>query len=183
MAAKPIQKQIWTGRYSNCDYGYYVTLPSGIVGHGSKAPNPNHGFAINPAAPKSITVFKVDESNRYIDVFSFYDVEDHEDSTSVTLDYHLSLGEIGSEKNVDRLGLRSFSLAWLSAKRAEDRWTENSTVIRRDRVIAYRRSGGILYQITLQSPESTYAHDEKLFELIIAGFHLTKLPNGQCSND
>lgn len=174
---------IWTGRYSNCDYGYYVILPYGVVGHGSKSPNPNDGFAVDPAAPKSTQSFNATESDRYIAVLSFYDVEDYEESTKATLDYYSSLGEIGDEKNVVTLSRRSYSLAGLSATRMEDRLGENSTAIRRDSIIAYRRAGGIRYQFTLQSPEKNYASDEQLFNRIVEGFRLSKLPKGECSND
>lgn len=174
---------IWTGRYSNCGYGYSVLLPAGIVGHGAKSPNPNQGFAVDPAAPQSAEPFKASDSNRYIDVFNFYDLEDHGESTSATLDYYSSLGEIGDQRNVQALSRQPFKLAGLSAQRLQDRWLENATAIRRDRIIAYRRSGGILYQLTLQSPEKSYAKDEQLFNRIVEGFRLNKLPTGECSND
>jgi len=34
------------GRYANVDYGFSVEIPAGLVGEGTAAPNPNHGFAI-----------------------------------------------------------------------------------------------------------------------------------------
>lgn len=33
-------------RYANSQYGYAVSLPAGLVGHGAPAPAPNHGFGI-----------------------------------------------------------------------------------------------------------------------------------------
>jgi hypothetical protein len=174
---------IWTSRYSNCNYAYSVLLPAGVVGHGAKNPDPNGGFTINPAAPESGETFNATESSRYIDVFSFYDLEDHDESTSGTIDYYLTLGEISGEKNVAGLSRRNFSLAGLSAKRVEVRWVENATPVRRDRIIAYRRAGGILYQLTLQSPEKSYARDEQLFDRIVERFRLSKLPTGDCSDD
>jgi hypothetical protein len=174
---------IWTGRYSNCDYGYSVLLPAGVVGHDVKSPAPNHGFTVDPAAPQSTKACNATESNRYIDVFNFYDVEDHGESTAATLDYYSSLGEIGYQKDVQAVGRQTFNLAGLSARRLEDRWVENSTAMRRDRIIAYRRAGGILCQFTLQSPEKSYAHDEQLFDRIVKGFRVSKLPTGECSNN
>jgi hypothetical protein len=45
---------IWIGKYANCDHGYYVLLPSGVIGHsGSLPPAPNHGFQINLPNPGS----------------------------------------------------------------------------------------------------------------------------------
>ena len=174
---------LWTGRYSNCDFGYSVLLPAGVVGHGVKSTDPNRGFTVDPAAPQLTKAFSTSESNRYIEVFNFYDLEDHGESTAATLDYYSSLGEIGDQKEVQAVGRQSFNLAGLSARRLEDRWVENSTTVRRDRIIAYRRAGGMLYQFTLQSPEKTYAADEQLFHRIVDGFRLSKLPTGDCSND
>jgi hypothetical protein len=36
----------FTGRYANCDYGFYVLLPKGYLAHGNHSPSPNHGFLI-----------------------------------------------------------------------------------------------------------------------------------------
>src|SRR6266568_4714934 len=38
---------IWRGRYTNCKYGYYVMLSSGVIAHGSHRPAPNHGFLVS----------------------------------------------------------------------------------------------------------------------------------------
>jgi hypothetical protein len=154
-----------------------------VVGHGVKSPEPSHGFTVDPAAPQLTKTFDATQSNRYIDVFNSCDVEDHGESTAATLDYYSSLGEIGDQKDLQALNRQSVSVAGLSAKRLEDRWVENATPMRRDRIIAYRRSGGILYQLTLQSPEKTYANDEQLFDRIVEGFRLSKLPTGECSNN
>lgn len=37
---------LWIGRYSNCQYGYYFLLPSGVVAHAEHPPSPHHGFLI-----------------------------------------------------------------------------------------------------------------------------------------
>lgn len=44
---------IWRKRYTNCDEGYAVDLPSGVIAHDSLPPNPNHGFLISAAAPNT----------------------------------------------------------------------------------------------------------------------------------
>ena len=143
----------WSVRYANCENGFYVLLPAGVVGHATKATGPNQGFAVNPAAAASTAAFNASDSQPFIEVVSYYDLEDHGESTSATIDYYLSLGALSGEKNLVTLGRQSYKLAGLSAKREEVRWVENSVAIRRDRIIAFRSGAGILYQITLQSPE------------------------------
>src|SRR5260370_31072755 len=39
-------ESLWTHTYANCDYGFYVILPKGYIGHGNHSPSPNHGFLI-----------------------------------------------------------------------------------------------------------------------------------------
>lgn len=173
----------WTGRYTNCESGFYVLLPTGVIAHAEKGSGPNQGFGINPAAPAATAAFDPSDSQRLIEVVSYYDLEDHGESTSETIDYYLSLGALSGEKNFVTLSKQAYRLAGLNAKREEVRWVENSVSVRRDRIIAFRRGSGILYQLTLQSPERTFSADEVLFNRIVAGFHVSKLPNDGCSNE
>ena len=34
-------------RYINCDHGYSVKIPLGVVAHGEDPPKPNHGFGVD----------------------------------------------------------------------------------------------------------------------------------------
>jgi hypothetical protein len=172
----------WTARYTNCEDGFYVLLPAGVIGHEARASGPNQGFAVNPAAPGSTATFSIGDSQRFIEVLSYYDLEDHGESPSDTIDYYQSLGALSGEKNFVTLGKQSYRLAGLNAKREEVRWVENSVAIRRDRIIAFRPAGGVLYQLTLQSPEKTFSGDDALFNRIVAGFRVSKLPNDGCSS-
>jgi hypothetical protein len=38
---------LWRARYTNCDRGYSVDLPAGVVAHDTLPPAPNHGFIIS----------------------------------------------------------------------------------------------------------------------------------------
>lgn len=181
-AHETADETLWTVRYTSCESGFYVLLPAGVVGHAAKVTGPNQGFAVNPAAPASTTTFDAGDSQRFIEVVSYYDLEDHGESTSDTIDYYLSLGALSSEKNFVTLGKQSYKLVGLNAKREDVRWVENAVAIRRDRIIAFRSGAGILYQLTLQSPEKTFSGDEVLFNRIVAGFRVSRLPNDGCSN-
>ena len=94
----------WTGRYSNCEDGFYVLLPAGVIGHAPKSSAPNQGFAVNLASPASAATFKASDSLRFIEVVSYYDLEDHGESSSDTINYYLSLGALSAEKDVRRPG-------------------------------------------------------------------------------
>lgn len=172
----------WTGRYTNCENGFYVLLPAGVIGHEARASGPNQGFAVDAATPSSTATFSANDSLRFIEVVSYYDLEDHGESSSDTINYYLSLGALSSEKDFVTLGRESVSMLGMRAKREQVRWIENGVTVRRDRTIAYRAASGILYQLTLQSPEKTLSGDQVVFNRIMAGFHVSKLPNDGCSN-
>jgi len=44
------------GQYRNVDYGFEVTIPKGLVGLGTRPPNPNHGFVIDLATGTKVWV-------------------------------------------------------------------------------------------------------------------------------
>ncbi len=44
------------------------------------------------------------DSQRCIEVVSYYDLEDHGESTSATIDYYLPLGALSGEQNFVTLG-------------------------------------------------------------------------------
>jgi hypothetical protein len=177
-----VDEAVWRARYSNCEDGFYVILPAGVTAHATKEAGPSQGFAVNVAVPASTTVFNASDSLRFIEVVSYYDLEDHGESSSDTINYYLSLGALSSEKDFVTLGREGSKILGMSAKREQVRWIENGVTVRRDRIIAYRAASGLLYQLTLQSPDKTFAGDELLFNRIVAGFHLSKLP-AECKNE
>jgi len=54
--AETPDETIWRAKiYGNCDHGYFVNLPPGVIGHGSRSPSPNHGIAISAKNPSTTT--------------------------------------------------------------------------------------------------------------------------------
>ena len=66
---------IWRSRYTNCDKGYAVALPDGVVAHGSLPPSPNHGILVSAAVPGTTAEVTLSDS-RIIDVYDTYDAEE-----------------------------------------------------------------------------------------------------------
>ena len=75
---------IWTERYGNCDYGYYVTLPAGVLGHNELPPSPNHGFYVDLTSPASDRQ-KQDREHGVISVWNQYVMEPGEDPYTTAL--------------------------------------------------------------------------------------------------
>jgi hypothetical protein len=80
---------IWRDRYSNCDYGYYVVLPSGVIAHGTHSPAPNHGFLVSlPDVGKTSEVS--DNDQRFLWVSAEYNMSESKSLREVA-NYQLDL--------------------------------------------------------------------------------------------
>src|SRR5260370_7924954 len=62
---------IWREKYTNCDKGYAVSLPKGVVAHGGLPPNPNHGFLVSPRAPDTVAEGTLD-TDRLVGCYDTY---------------------------------------------------------------------------------------------------------------
>ena len=58
--------------YTNCDKGYAVDLPRGVVAHANPSPMPNHGFLISASDPGT-TADVTPDDRRFVAVFDEYD--------------------------------------------------------------------------------------------------------------
>lgn len=66
---------VWRDKYTNCDKGWAVELPNGVIAHGSLPPNPNHGFLISAANPGTTNEVTLDVP-RVIVISDEYDAMD-----------------------------------------------------------------------------------------------------------
>jgi hypothetical protein len=74
---------LWRTRYTNCDYGFYVLLDGGVVGHGTHSPNPNYGILI-PLPDVGRTSSASDDEERFVSVDASYDMSDDQSLTAAT---------------------------------------------------------------------------------------------------
>jgi hypothetical protein len=72
---KTSNELIWRSRYTNCDEGYAVALPDGIVAHGSLPPFPNHGILVSADVPGTTAEVTLSDP-RIIDVYDISDAEE-----------------------------------------------------------------------------------------------------------
>jgi len=164
---------IWRIRYTNCDKGYAVDLPPGVVAHGSLPPNPNHGFLISADDPHTTAKVGV-ENQRVVDVYDQFDAMEL-GSARAYLDW-----ELKSIPNKEALRIREFGFQGLRAVDAGFRVSAGNFSEVREELIAFRK--GLIYVLMLRTTAQSYASDSALFAQIRAGFHLLPLPTGACSN-
>jgi hypothetical protein len=67
------KETIWRSPYTNCDMGYAVDLPKGVVAHASLPPSPNHGFLISASVPGTTAEVTLEDQQRILDVYDQYD--------------------------------------------------------------------------------------------------------------
>lgn len=141
------------------------------VAHDSLPPNPNHGFLISASKPAT-TAEVTDESPRLIPVIDEYDA----------LGYGNPQAYLDSELRsvADKKGLQSRRMLFRGLPAVEARYESTSGVVR-DLVI-YRRSGGLIYDLRLQTTAHNFDSDSALFALVRSGFHVLPIPKGACTN-
>lgn len=156
---------LWRGRFAHCDYGFYVLLPAGWIGHGDIPPNPNHGFLIGlPAVGTTQPVTSDDE--RFVFVLAEYNsTEAH--SLGAVVDYHLDVTSRHKQgfRVIERRPARLNRRAAIQYKVEYD--SPKGRVVEEE-VIALR--SGIVYEIGIRTTEANYASDKTQFKKILAGF-------------
>ena len=170
---------IWRGRYKNCDKGYSVSLPSGVIAHGSHAPSPNHGILFSASAPETTTEVTL-ETERVVGVYDSYDVAEYGNPQAYLKQI------LDREGPVEVLASQDTKFHGFPAAYVRFRRTEGDTKVETEEIVAYRRSKNIepiFYVIWMRSPTQYFEQDLRLYEEIRDGFHLLPAPKGQCSND
>jgi hypothetical protein len=173
---KPVQTAKWkspetdsesqfTGRYANCDYGFYVLLRKGYLAHGNHSPNPNHGFLI--ALPDTgITDFVSTDDKRFIWVNAEYNAYDMTSLKEVT-DWQVKISGDG-KTNFKVLSRGDTKLNGLPAKRVGYEYDGSNGRVIEEQVIAIR--AGIFYEIGLRTVADDYKSDEVQFLKILDNF-------------
>jgi hypothetical protein len=172
--AETPNETIWRTLYTNCDKGYAVDLPAGIVAHASHPPSPNHGFLIsasNPGTTAEVTY----EDPRVIGVFDEYDAAEL-GSARAYLDLEL---KSVPKKNV--LQIQNTVFQGLRGVHARYRVNAKETVHLNESLIVFRKDG-LVYHLILQTTDNHYAADSALFAQIRSGFRLLTIREGECFN-
>jgi hypothetical protein len=150
-------------KYVNVDYYFSVQIPQGLVGLGAIDNAPNHGFILEFPG-------NVDFSD-CISVFAEYDVMEFEKQDAETTEkyepegFHvlekttspIRLGGFKAEKRWQRLQRKSDGAQWIWI----DVWLKRGV-----------KGDGIIYSLLLRTPESSFKERKKIFDSLMASFHL-----------
>jgi hypothetical protein len=161
---------LWRGRYANCDYGFYVLLPDGIVGHGTHSPSPNHGFLV--ALPEVGTAEPVsNERQRFIWLNAEYDASDS-GTRKGSIDQYV--GMVGLDMPGRKvISQRIARLGTLYATRITVEYRSSGAIVVEEKVVALRHN--IIYEIGLRTTKQDYAADRAQLDRLVAGFRVWKI--------
>jgi hypothetical protein len=169
---------IWRGRYTNCDKGYAVILPDGVVAHGSLPPSSNHGILVSAEAPGTTAEVKLG-SPRLIDVYDTFDVEELGSARAYLEKYQ--------EQNAKVIETRDLTFKGLPAAYVHYSVKKETATTETEELVIYRAHGKnigpIFYVVMVQTPAEHYNEDALLYREIRDGFHVLSVPRGECSND
>jgi hypothetical protein len=150
---------IWRERYGNCDHGYFVNLPSGVIGHSTHAPSPNHGILISvddPGKTKQVTL----EEPRLIAVYDSSDAGEL-GSPQAYVERYVLKPESASER-ITILERRDTKFRGSIALYVHFRKATEHSTSEAEELIAYRAPKGIgpsFYVVMLQSTPEFYGRD------------------------
>ena len=177
--AQTADETIWRGKYTNCDKGYAIELPQGVIAHGSLPPSPNHGILVSGQAPDTTKEVTLD-NQRLIGVYDTYDAADYGSARA----YLKQLLE--REGSLQILKYSNNKFHGYPAAYVHFRKTKGNASLDTEEMVAYRRSktdSPIFYVIWVRSTSQSFEQDKKLYEQVRSGFRLLPMPKGQCSND
>lgn len=142
-------------RYVNCNYGYSLTIPNGLVGRSSPPPAPQHGFGI-VLSQDSQGYLWIDGSYNSLEWTSLDEMADEyikwikEDTQKI----------ISIEKS-------SITLGGIPAIRLITRYTCQDAMFVEDDILSIDKNGGIAYTIGLSSSDNHYTEYKKILEDIV----------------
>ena len=171
---------LWIGRYSNCQYGYYVLLPAGVVAHSELPPNPHHGFVVKlPDIGVRTEVTSDNNADRLIWVNAEYNVTE-ESTLGGIANYEIGL----TKSNKQNFKLTERKRIMLQSKPAVGFKVEYDTPKGRvveEEIVAIRH--GIIYEFGVKTNRDDYPEDAQELRRILAGVRFFRVPKGECSND
>ncbi len=159
------RESLWTHRYANCDYGFYVILSKGYVGHGSHSPNPNHGFLIG-LPDTSTTDFVSIDDKRFIWVNAEYNAYDLTSLKEVA-DWQVKISGEG-KANFKLVSRSDTKLNGMPAKQVRYEYDSPYGKVIEEQVIAIR--AGIFYEIGLRTLADDYKSDDEQFLKMLDNF-------------
>jgi len=174
---------IWQGRFGNCDHGYFVNLPPGVIGHGTHSPSPNHGILISAKNPSITTEVTLGEP-RLVDVYDSSDAGELGSAQAYVEEY--ALKPENASESITILEHRETKFRGTPAVYVHFRKTKEHSTSEVDELVVYRAPEGIgptFYVVLLRTTPQYYVQDHALYLQVRGGLRFARVPSAECSND
>jgi len=174
---------IWRERYGDCDHGYFVNLPPGVIGHGTHSPSPNHGILISAKNPGITTEVTLKEP-RLVDVYDSNDAGELRSPQAYVQRYDLK--PKSASERITILERRDTKFRGSTAVYVHFRKATQHSTSEVEELVVYRAQKGIgpsFYIVMLQTTPEFYNRDHRLYLQIRQGLRFVHVPLGECSND
>jgi hypothetical protein len=174
---------IWRERFGNCDHGYFVNLPPGVIGHRTQSPSPNHGILISVKNPDITTQVTLEEP-RLVEVYDSSDAGELGSPRAYVEEY--ALKPKNASERVTILERRDTKFRGSTPVYVHFRKTTAHSNSEVEELVVYRAPkeiGPSFYVVMLQSTPEFYSRDNALYLQIRDGLEFVRVPIGQCSND
>src|SRR6266850_5617694 len=171
---------IWRERYGNCDHGYFVNLPPGVIGHGSHSPSPNHGILISAKDPARTTEVTLGEP-RLVGVYDSSDAAGLGSPQAYVKRY--ALGRELMSEGFAILERRDTKFRGSTAVYVHFRNATKHSTSEGEELVVYRAPKGIgpsFYIVMLRTTPEFYSRDHALYLQIREGLTFADVPAGEC---
>jgi len=183
LGAKPQDREetegLYDSVYRNCEHGWAVRLPPGVIAHGGDPRPAQHGFLISPPQPGTRKVLNLDAA-RLID---FYDDLDSTEIVSPRAyfdqyDKEAPDGITPVVRKIQETTFRGMPALYVRLSKAGPEHRDET-----EQIIAYHKPrglGGIFYVLFLRSTPKDFANDHALFLKLQTGFRAYPERHGAC---
>jgi len=158
-------ESLWTERFSDCDFKYYVLIPNGFVAHADRPPRRLHGVLFGLPETRTTNLVTFDDE-RFISVMArsneleFKSLKEFADHV---LEY-LGKGKSGFEIRARE----SSRLDGEPATRLRVEYDDPGGRVVEERLLSLRL--GVLYEIGLRTATKHYDIDDQKFDKLVFGF-------------
>jgi hypothetical protein len=162
-------ESLWTGRFSDCDFRYYVLIPDGFVAHANRPPRRLHGVLFGLPDPGTTDTVTIDDE-RFVSIaassneLGFKSLKEFADHV---LD-HLRKEKKGFEIKA----LESASLDGEPARKLRVEYDDPDGRAVEEELLSLR--SGVLYEIGLRTTAEHFDIDDQNFAKVVSGFKFWK---------
>jgi hypothetical protein len=169
-------QRAWTGKYHNYNYGFSITIPENLKGfwNGFRCVDAPDGCVCMQDHGRTIPLTaEPHEPSRLIEIYAGYASHLDDPTLAHVVSFELRSMRHEHPKTLEIRKRATVILAGLKGERVVVRYYDAKLKRwQREELVALVQ-GDVEYLLYLLTPDSSYVHDRKVFEAVVASFVLT----------